>query len=104
MHPGLLFDIVFLLYMSHICTGCDVGYPSSKGLERHELQCTLKIAQEIVPDNAFELYQKKKERKRQALELQRRKNTSDDLPLSTLPYVRYFSYPYFISLFCNIIL
>lgn len=78
--------------MSHVCTGCNVGYPSLKGLERHEKQCILKVEQQIVPDNAYGIYLKKKERKRQeALELKRRKNTSN-LPLSELPYVRQFPY------------
>ena len=42
-----------------------MGYPSSKGLECHENQCALKIAQEVLPDNALEIYRKKKERKHQ---------------------------------------
>lgn len=70
-----------------------MGYPSLKGLERHENECVLKLDQQIVPDNAFELYKKKKERKRlEALDLKRRKNTSN-LPLSELPYVRNFFLP-----------
>ncbi len=73
--------------MSHICTGCNLGYPSSKGLERHEMNCSLKIAQQAVPDNAYDIFKRKKERKRrQALEL-RRQNLSDNLPLSELPHV-----------------
>ncbi len=68
-----------------------MGYPSSKGLERHEKQCFLKIAQQTVPDNALEMYQKKKERKRQeALKLRRRELMADDPPLSELPHVRQF--------------
>lgn len=79
--------------MSHVCTGCNVGYPSLKGLERHENQCTLKMVQQTVPDNALEIYRKKKERKRQeALELKRHKNMSDNLPLPELPHVRQFPY------------
>lgn len=82
-----LFFLVLSLIM-HICTGCNVGYPSQKGLERHENQCILKIEQQTVPDNAFEIYKKKQERKRQkAIELKRQKNTSN-LPLLELPYVR----------------
>ena len=66
-----------------------MGYPSSKGLERHENQCALKIAQEVLPDNALEIYRKKKERKHQeAQERRRRKLVPDDLPISELPYVR----------------
>ena len=66
-----------------------MGYPSSKGLERHENQCTLKIAQEALPDNALEIYRKKKERKQQeAQERRRRKLVPDGLPMSELPYVR----------------
>ena len=76
--------------MSHVCTGCYMGYPSLKGLERHENQCTLKIAQQAVPDNALEIYIKKKERKRQeALEHRRRNLIPDTPPISELPYVRH---------------
>lgn len=79
--------------MSHICTGCNVGYPSSKGLDRHESLCVFKIAQQTVPENAFDIYSRKKERKRQeALELRRRKDISDNLPMYELPHVRQFPY------------
>ena len=85
--------LLVLNLMSHICTGCSVGYPSSKGLERHENQCLFKIAQQTVPDNALEIYQKKKERKRQeALKLRRRELMADDPPMSELPHVRQFLY------------
>ena len=84
--------LIVLSFMSYICTGCNVAYPSLKGLERHENQCGLKIEQQIVPDNAYEIYTRKKERKRQqALERKQRNNTSS-LPLSELPYVRWFTY------------
>ena len=70
-----------------------MGYPSLKGLERHENQCALKIAQQAVPDNALEIYKKKKERKRQeALEQRQRKLIPDNPPISELPFVRQFPY------------
>ena len=70
-----------------------MGYPSLKGLERHENQCTLKIAQQVVPDNALEIYVKKKERKRQEdLELRRRKLITDKQQMYEIPYVRQFYY------------
>lgn len=79
--------------MSHICTGCYVGYPSTKGLERHENVCNLKMEQQIVPQDAFEIYERKKERKRQRrldqLTTQQQQTTfNSSLPLLDLPYVR----------------
>ena len=85
---SIYFYLLVLFLMSHICTGCNLGYPSSKGLERHELHCSLKIAQQAVPDDAYDIFKRKQERKRrQALELRRRQNISDNLPLSELPHV-----------------
>ena len=78
--------------MSHICTGCRVGYPSLKGLERHEKQCVFKIAQQTVPDNAMEIYQQKKERKWQAALKLRRELMADDPPMSELPHVCQLAY------------
>lgn len=85
---SIYFHLIILFLMSHICTGCNLGYPSSKGLERHELHCSLKIAQQVVPDDAYDIFKRKQERKRQKTrELQRRQNTSNNPPLSELPHV-----------------
>ena len=80
--------------MSHICAGCHLGYPSTKGLERHENTCSLLIEQQSVPENAHAIYEKKKKRRQQ----QRRdiKHATEHqalnvgLPLLDLPYVCYF--------------
>lgn len=78
--------------MSYICSGCNVGYPSPRGLERHETQCILKMQQQTIPENAYEIYKKKKARKRQEiLELKQRQSLPNNLPLSALPHVRPFS-------------
>lgn len=100
MHPDwrskitcCYFLILLLSFMSHICTGCNVGYPLLKGLERHESQCILKVEQQIIPENAYDIFIKKKECKQQeALELKRRKLPSN-LPLFELPYVCRFPCP-----------
>lgn len=94
--PGLTYTISLCLLiasiMSHICTGCHVGYPSNKGLERHENVCSLKMEQQVVPQDAFLIYERKKERKRQRrLEQLTQQQTSSEsrssLPLLDLPYV-----------------
>lgn len=50
------------------------------------------MAQQTVPDNAYEIYKKKKARKRRgALELKQHQTVPDNLPLPALPHVRLFS-------------
>lgn len=69
MHSiALVFVYLVVLYMAHVCSGCNSKYGTARGLEFHQKNCDSFLDADTSSNtilNAFELYEKKQaQRKR----------------------------------------